>query len=397
MQGVTELGAYLLAIVSAFGFSSALLQKAHSRVDFLFPRMPPFLISVLNLAAAVLLFGLAAISVWQGWHVLDESLLFDSRASTPLQTPLWIPQGLWLAGLAVFAGVTFACAVHAAILFVQGPRPAERALRPALARGPDRGRDAGHAARSGQAAMISMTAVAIGFAGMIALLFLGLHVATALFLTAVLAIQIYFGGSLLSVYGTQLWSAMEDYILLSIPLYILLGEILVRSGATDKMYGAIALWLGRLPGGLLHTNVGASALFSAVSGSSVSTAATIATVALPSFRRRKYDDRLVLGSIAAGASLGNLIPPGIAFIVYASLTNTSVGQLYAAAIIPSIMMTLLFMLTIIGAALVRPDLARRARAARAAARAHRAPGRPRPARSWCSSSSWARSTPAGRR
>ena len=204
--------------------------------------------------------------------------------------------------------------------------------------------------------MISMAAVAIGFGGMIVLLFLGLHVATALFLTAVIAIQIYFGGSLLSVYGTQLWSAMEDYILLSIPLYILLGEILVRSGATDKMYGAIALWLGRLPGGLLHTNVGASALFSAVSGSSVSTAATIATVALPSFRRRKYDDRLVLGSIAAGASLGNLIPPGIAFIVYASLTNTSVGQLYAAAIIPSIMMTVLFMLTIVGAALVRPDL-----------------------------------------
>lgn len=119
VQGVTELGAYLLAIVSAFGFSSALLQKAHSRVDFLFPRMPPFLIAVLNLAAAVLLFGVAAISLWQGWHVLDESLLFDSRASTPLQTPMWIPQGLWLAGLAVFAGVTLACAMHAVILFVQ--------------------------------------------------------------------------------------------------------------------------------------------------------------------------------------------------------------------------------------------------------------------------------------
>ena len=119
VQGVTELGAYLLAIVSAFGFSSALLQKAHSRVDFLFPRMPPFLIALLNLAAAVLLFGLAAISLWQGWHVLDESLLFDSRASTPLQTPMWIPQGLWFIGLAVFAGVTGACAVHAAILFVR--------------------------------------------------------------------------------------------------------------------------------------------------------------------------------------------------------------------------------------------------------------------------------------
>lgn len=119
VQGVTELGAYLLAIVSAFGFSSALLQKAHSRVDFLFPRMPPLMISVLNLAAAVLLFGLAALSVWQGWHVLDESLLFDSHASTPLQTPMWIPQGLWFIGLAVFAGVSGACAVHAVILFVR--------------------------------------------------------------------------------------------------------------------------------------------------------------------------------------------------------------------------------------------------------------------------------------
>jgi hypothetical protein len=213
-------------------------------VDFLFPRMPPFMVSVLNLAAAVLLFGLAAISVWQGWHVLDESLLFDSRASTPLQTPMWIPQGLWFIGLAVFAGVTGACAVHAVILFVRDRGRLNELYGPLSLEGPDRGRDAGHAARRGQAGMISITAVAIGFGGMIVLLFLGLHVATALFLTAVIAIQIYFGGSLLSVYGTQLWSAMEDYILLSIPLYILLGEILVRSGATDKMYGAIALWLG---------------------------------------------------------------------------------------------------------------------------------------------------------
>ncbi len=203
---------------------------------------------------------------------------------------------------------------------------------------------------------IGIAAVAIGFAGMLLLLFLGMHVATVLFLTAAIAIEIYFGGSLMSIYGTQLWSAMEDYILLSIPLYILLGEILVRCGATDKMYGALALWLGRLPGGLLHTNVGASALFSAVSGSSVSTAATIATVALPSFRQRGYDDRLVLGSIAAGASLGNLIPPGIAFIVYAALTNSSVGQLYAGALVPSILMTLLFMATIVAIALLRPDL-----------------------------------------
>jgi tripartite ATP-independent transporter DctM subunit len=151
---------------------------------------------------------------------------------------------------------------------------------------------------------------------------------------------------------------MEDYVLLSIPLYILLGEILVRSGSTDRLYRSLADWLNILPGGLLHTNIGASAVFSAVSGSSVATAATISTVALPSFRKRRYDTRLVLGSIAAGASLGNLIPPGIALIVYGAMTNTSVGQLYAAAVIPGIVMTVLFMGTIIMIALVKPDLVR---------------------------------------
>lgn len=205
--------------------------------------------------------------------------------------------------------------------------------------------------------MIGIETVALGFLVMVALLFIGLHVATALFLTAVTAVVVYFDGVHLKVFGAQLWSSMEDYILLSIPLYILLGEILVRSGMTDKMYGAISPWLSRLPGGLLHTNIGASAVFSAVSGSSVSTAATITTVALPSFRKRAYDQRLVFGSIAAGASLGNLIPPGIAFIVYASLTNSSVAQLYAAALIPSLMLTGMFMLVIIGMCLWRPGLA----------------------------------------
>ena len=206
--------------------------------------------------------------------------------------------------------------------------------------------------------MIGVTEATIGFLLLIAFLFLGLHVAVAMFLIALLGAAIYLGPPLVAAFGTQLWGAMEDYVLLSIPLYILLGEILVRSGSTDRLYRSLADWLNFLPGGLLHTNIGASAVFSAVSGSSVATAATISTVALPSFRKRRYDTRLVLGSIAAGASLGNLIPPGIALIVYGAMTNTSVGQLYAAAVIPGIVMTVLFMGTIIMIALVKPDLVR---------------------------------------
>ena len=205
--------------------------------------------------------------------------------------------------------------------------------------------------------MIGPLQVLIGLVLMLGLMFLGLHVGTAMFAVGLVGAMLYFGAPALNAVGEQLWGASEDYLLLSIPLYILLGELLVRAGTSEKMYRSLADWLNRLPGGLLHTNIGASAMFSAVSGSSVATAATISTVALPSFRKRRYDQRLVLGSIAAGASLGNLIPPGIAFIVYASMTNTSAARLYIAGVVPGAIMTLLFIGTILAIALWKPEVA----------------------------------------
>jgi len=205
--------------------------------------------------------------------------------------------------------------------------------------------------------MISPLEILAGLALMLGLMFLGIHVATTMLVVALVGAVTHFGLPAFNALGEQIWAAGEDYLLLSIPLYILLGEILMRGGATDKMYQSLADWLKRLPGGLLHTNIGASALFSAVSGSSVATAATISTVALPSFRNRGYDQRMVLGSIAAGASLGNLIPPGVAFIVYGSMTNTSASRLYMAGIVPGAIMTLLFLLTILAVCVWRPSMA----------------------------------------
>jgi TRAP-type C4-dicarboxylate transport system permease large subunit len=100
------------------------------------------------------------------------------------------------------------------------------------------------------------------------------------------------------------------------------------------MYIALSAWLGRLPGGLLHTNIGSCALFAATSGSSVATAATVGTVALPSLQQRGYPMRASLGSLAAGGTLGILIPPSVNMIVYGSLTNNSIGKLFIAGIIP---------------------------------------------------------------
>ena len=205
--------------------------------------------------------------------------------------------------------------------------------------------------------MITIPATAIGFVLLIGLMCLGFHVAFAMFAVSVLGAYAYLGIPATLEYGTQYWSATNNSVLVAVPLFVLLGELLVRGGFTDRMYRSLADWLGGMPGGLLHSNIGASALFAAVSGSSVATAATIGTVALPAFDKRGYDQRLVLGTIAAGATLGILIPPSINMIIYGAMTNTSVGRLYAAGVVPGILLMLLFMLVVIVVCSLWPSMA----------------------------------------
>jgi len=191
---------------------------------------------------------------------------------------------------------------------------------------------------------------ALYFGGLVLFLFAGIHVASAIFMTAMVSdwasMQV-----LPSMIGNTMWSTMNEFLLVAIPLFILLGEILTRSGVADRMYKALAAWLQWLPGGLLHTNIVTCALFAATSGSSVATSATVGTVALPTLQRLGYRERLVLGSIAAGGTLGILIPPSINMVVYGALAEVSVGKLFAAGIIPGVVVLLLMMLVIIVLAL----------------------------------------------
>ena len=187
------------------------------------------------------------------------------------------------------------------------------------------------------------------------LLGLSLPVAAALLILALALAQLF---SVLPVHlamGEIVWSASSNFLLVSVPLFILLGEILLRSGIADRLYASMSQWLSWLPGGLMHANIGACMVFAATSGSSVATAATIGTVATPVIEKYRYGERLFLGSLAAGGTLGILIPPSINLIIYGWLTETSVPQLYLAGFVPGIVLGLIFMATIVICCLIRPE------------------------------------------
>ncbi len=190
---------------------------------------------------------------------------------------------------------------------------------------------------------------------LLVLLGISIPVGAALGVLGLLLDPIYSSLPLTRAMGEMAWNSSNEFLLVAIPLFILLGEILLRAGIAQRMYDAMSKWLSWLPGGLMHANIGASTVFAATSGSSVATAATVGTVALPEIKRFGYHEPLFLGSIAAGGTLGILVPPSINLIIYGVITNTSVPSLYLAGIIPGLLAALLFMAVIVGACLLRPS------------------------------------------
>ncbi|HUG57979.1 MAG TPA: TRAP transporter large permease [Candidimonas sp.] len=189
---------------------------------------------------------------------------------------------------------------------------------------------------------------------LLVLLGLSIPVGAALGVLGLILDPLYSMLPLTRAIGEVSWSTSNEFLLVAIPLFIMLGEILLRSGLAEKMYGAMSLWLSWLPGGLMHANIGASALFAATSGSSVATAATVGTVAIPQIHKKGYNESLFLGSLAAGGTLGILIPPSINLVIYGVLTNTSVPKLYLAGIVPGLGLAALFMLSIAVACMIKP-------------------------------------------
>ncbi len=189
---------------------------------------------------------------------------------------------------------------------------------------------------------------------LLGMLALSIPVAAVLGALALTLGQLYAFLPLHLAIGELAWVSNTSVILVAIPLFILLGEILLRSGIAENMYAAATHWLSWLPGGLMHSNIGSCAMFAAISGSSVATAATIGTVAIDQIDKRGYNERFFLGTIAAGGTIGILIPPSINMIVYGVLTETSIVQLYLAGFTPGIILAGMFMLTVVIGCVLRP-------------------------------------------
>lgn len=192
---------------------------------------------------------------------------------------------------------------------------------------------------------------------LLALLAFGAGIGSAMGLVGILAVTLVSGVSLWPTLGDIVWNTTNSFTLVAVPLFVLMGEIILRSGVSKRFYSGLSTLMFGVRGGLAQSNVVGCAIFSAVSGSSTATAMTIGTVALPEMRRRGYSDSLTLGTLTGGGCLGILIPPSIPMVIYGSVVQESVIDLFMAGVVPGLLLVVMFMAWVAFVVRRKPDWA----------------------------------------
>lgn len=380
-----EFVTYLVVATAFLPLAQVHRDGAHIRVELLDDFVPDRFQSELWRFGRWTMFFLVAMMTWQYSAYLAKDFLAGTRDWGLMRTPLWIPEtpvlvglaGLLLAvladllrkertlGIGSFAAMIAILATTSAFLWSLGIAPAFTFGREA-----DLGTISIIGATVALAALVSGWRVALIWAGVMfgfaalafwfsiagvvvigsfiavsILIFLltGMPVSIAIGIIAFLGLYFLLPTPQLSLLADRPWRALNSYTYSAIPMFILMGSILIRSGISASFFGAIAGVLGRVPGGLGHASIASSGLFAAVSGSSIATAATIGQVAGPEMMKRGYSHRLALGSIAGGGTLGILIPPSIPMIVYGATVGAPVTVLFAAGVIPGLLVLISMM------------------------------------------------------
>lgn len=192
--------------------------------------------------------------------------------------------------------------------------------------------------------MSTMGAGLLLIVSLFVLLGTGMPIAFALGLSAIAALVLQNGFPIFYILGDTMFSGIANLAYVSIPMFVLMGAAVASSPAGSDLYTALDRWLNRIPGGLVLSNIGACAIFSGMTGSSPATCAAIGKMGIPEMLNRGYPNSVATGSIAAGGTLGILIPPSVTLIVYGIATETSIGRLFMAGVIPGIMLTVMFMI-----------------------------------------------------
>ena len=179
------------------------------------------------------------------------------------------------------------------------------------------------------------------------LLGIGVWVGAALLLTAILGMALFTSAPIGDGMAVTIWGEQSSWTLTALPLFIWMSEILFRSKLSETLFRGLAPFLRRLPGGLLHVNVGASAVFAAISGSSAATVATVGKMSIPELQQRNYPEHMIIGTLSGAGTLGLLIPPSISMIIFGVTVNESISKLFMAAMIPGLCLALMFMIYIV--------------------------------------------------
>ncbi|HEX6111055.1 MAG TPA: TRAP transporter large permease subunit [Geminicoccaceae bacterium] len=403
---VIEVSAYLFVAVVFLGLAAAQKANAHIQVEILLSHLRPALRVQFETAAHWIALFFVAMTAWQMIRFTVGEYVYDTRDWGLLATPQWIPETPVCIGYLLFMA-----AILSDIYVLRPPRsPGAQWVLPIAAAaaslvllllGQQDAKISGTRFDWGTiaisaAVLVSMVAwsglrIALAGAALVAvfgflfhlaagwsmlgqglllvgalllLLLLGVRVAIAMGFVGLLGLYFLLAQPQLPILADRSWTSVNSFTLTAVPAFVLMGAFLVQSGITTRLFDALVYWFGRTPGGLAHATVGASAIFAAVSGSSLATAATLGSVTAPEMIRRKYSPRLTYGVVAVGSTLGILIPPSIAMIIYGSVVGAPITVLFIAGIVPGLLLAGLFMLTVFGWAVVSPDAVPRGQAYR---------------------------------
>lgn len=344
--GGVELTEFMMAIVVSFALAYTAVHKGHISVEMVVQRFSPKVQAVINSITCFLSLAVFAVITW--WSIVyAENLRIGGHVSAELYIPIYP----FIYAVAI--GSAIICLVFLVNLFehltgvIKGTRwlvgaglLSVIALVLVLFATPVWGEGMIWLATP-------LTAGLIGIVFLIVILFSGMPVGIVMALMGFLGMAYVNSVSAgFSIMGTTPFGVAGSYGNSIIPLFILMGSFCFYAGLSKDLYFTVYTWLGRLPGGLAMATVGACAGFAAVSGSSVATASTMGTVAIPEMKKYKYDSALATGAIAAGGTIGVLIPPSIPLVIYGILTEQSIGKLFLAGFIPGILEAVFYIVTI---------------------------------------------------